>query len=273
MSIKITKKQLSISGIILAIIAILLLFYPFINPFIFITGTMNYKATDYYKFLNYNPLKPVFVTRPIPSVLIYKTYERVGLFEFKEVANEKVNVLNYNITDNEISDTIAKTDLRNENPDEQKYISTYKENYLVKIESQKEQERMGGIMNEFKKPAECRLIYSDITRNKTGSILLEDLKFLTKNIGGSDFQKNIKKETLESLATASNELAGKSVMDVKLSNPKIYKIIIYFDDNYNTNTQAKITKLVLVDRDCNQTEIPTKPDGTFDFEAVRSKWE
>jgi len=42
------------------------------------------------------------------------------------------------------------------------------------------------------------------------------------------------------------------------------------DDKYKT---AKLQKIVIVKQDRTFVEVPTKPDGTFDFESVKSKWE
>ena len=254
----------------MVIITLILLFYPFINPFIFITGIGRYQLTDYYKFTSYNPIKPVFVTRPAPDQIWYKTYERVNLFKFQEINREIVVIRNLDTTNNEITDALNKVDLRNENLDETKFISTYKPNKLAEIETEKIKEEMRKIGDEVKKPAECRDLFS----RQSGISGEIDLFFvLKKDMSIVNFSKIAQSENLKNVKSRQVGNSEYLKYEFNLKSNNAFKIIVVFDDNYNTNPQAKITKLVLVDRDCNQTEIPTKPDGAFDFEAVRSKWE
>ena len=269
MKFKFNKYIVSIPALAISIVSLFILFYPIINPFIFITGTMNYKATDYYKFVDYNPFRPVFVTRPAPDQLRYKTYQRISIFEFKEINNEVVVILKPQITNTEINNTLSRTDLRNDNFDEEKYASTYKENQLIKIQNKIIQDEMDKKMLNLKKTPECRDLFYE-QKGVPGELpLFFDLKFGTDV---SQFTEYVRQDKFKNIISSPLDDNKNISYQFNIKSTKIFKLIISFSENFKTNPETKITKLVLVDRDCNQTQIPTKPDGTFDFEAVRSKW-
>ena len=252
--------KISIPTVLLA--ALILLFLPLAFPRQFFIDTSIYYQGSVDKVIDYNPFYPVIAANQDVGVLDFLYFKRTGIFSFEKIKTESAS-FTYGVTKTELQSVLNKYDLRKETPDEAKFtpVTTREKNITEFYNKQMADDKK--LFEEMAKPEVCRQKFSD----EDNGINLKDLFFIKLNMVGTEFGEIY---TSKNFKTTIYGTSNPLISDYKINNRRNLKLQIYFDKD---SVGAKITKLVLVDRDCNQTEIPTNQGGTFDFEAVRSKWE
>lgn len=100
---------------------------------------------------------------------------------------------------------------------------------------------------------------------------VEDFNFLKVGSTRSQIQEIIGKANK---GVSPGEASKKFELVYFLDSSSLNFISLAFDeDALDKPNQAMLQEIYLVKKDRTFVEIPTKPDGTFDFESVKSQWE
>ena len=246
--------------------ALVILFLPLAFPRQFFIDTSIYYQGSVDKVIDYNPFYPVIAANQDVGVLDFLYFKRTGIFSFEKIKTESAS-FTYGVTKTELQSVLNKYDLRKETPDETKFtpVTTREKNMTEFYSKQMADDKK--LFEEMAKPEVCRDgfgVHSD-------GFKISYFQFLGLNSNALNVREILQKNNVENVGITFSTKTNTYEISIKEAKP--FKIIIYYAADFKSNPETKITKLVLVDRDCNQTQIPTKPDGTFDFEAVRSKWE
>ena len=205
-------------------------------------------------------------------------YERDNILFFRPVGRDINKALNepsfLNIkiekkTLQEAKDLTTKYDLSKENPDINNITSTGKpvnNSDISKLDAEKPENNYYDYINT----KDLNNNGKNLVINKFfGLSAINDGKKLIQQIGNAgDLGYPFASKENATLIPEAN---------YRINNPKVNFVAVGFNKidprADDIEPEAKIAKIVLVMKDRSFVEVPTKPDGTFDFEAVRGSWE
>lgn len=205
-------------------------------------------------------------------------YERDTLLFFRPVGRDINKALNepsfLNIkiekkTLQEAKDLTTRYDLSKENPDVNNITSTGKpvnNSDISKLDAEKPENNYYDYINT----KDLNNNGKNLVINKFfGLSVINDGKKLIQQIGNAgDLGYPFASKENATLIPEAN---------YRIKNPKVNFVAVGFNKidprADDIEPEAKIAKIVLVMKDRSFVKVPTKPDGTFDFEAVKGSWE
>jgi|GEM_PF-3549331 len=293
-------KKLQIAGIIsISVLALLaLLFTPlfFINQILF-PERLGSSRPDKIYIQDYNPLAPkiYWINENTAGEgsntieVVYVQLTRTGLWSFsgynlEDIVNQRnLDKQDYTIVKvNNISkeDLIKKLEKEDISKNDSFTRTEFNNNDIQNRQKQiDEYERLKALEDNL--PVECDLRERDLTSSSDTykNFTLNDLSVLKITTSIKDLKSllPIKNGERSGLLIADSQNIETNIR--KLSDPqypKLKLVQLYFgnmEPNRLIQPEDKLSKIFIVLQDCTRIEIPTKPDGTFDFEAMRSQWE
>ena len=271
------------SLIIIAVITIFISLCQYLTPQLFILNYYNkplVKSVQLTKFDLFNPVFSTILSNGNEGYLvIVDTYKRDNLLFWKSATGKDRDYAGYEIinakienkTLEQVQNILSKNDLSKVNPDVKNITSNgniVTNTNPIDIKNQ-EAEKPENFYYDYINTKDTTQNSSKLTIDKFFGIkqtTTED--WLYNNIGNSDIGTSFPS------VNTSTKLAENNY---KLNHLKINFVAIGFNKvdskSYSIGKDSTVAKIVLVMNDRSFVEIPTKPDGTFDFEAVRSKWE
>ena len=277
-----TKKLLITTIIITLIFTLGVLFLPFINLNLAVfknqPGT-NRNTIVITKFDLFKPRLSILIPNGNEGYLVsIADYERENIFFFKEIGlNGKPKPidergLNARIESQDINiakSLTSKYDLTVVNPDGK----------LVTNGIRPEQSNDEKKLEDAEKPDNFYFDYintKDTTQNKSKLLINNFFSLKTSNTRLDILNMGIHGD-LGTSYPSTDTATQLPETNFNISNQKVNFVAVGFN-KINSKAddiepEAKVAKIVLVMKDRSFVEVPVKPDGTFDFEAVRSKWE
>lgn len=277
-----TKKLLITTIIITLIFTLGVLFLPFINLNLAVfknqPGT-NRNTIVITKFDLFKPRLSILIPNGNEGYLVsIADYERENIFFFKEIGlNGKPKPidergLNARIESQDINiakSLTSKYDLTVVNPDGK----------LVTNGIRPEQSNDEKKLEDAEKPDNFYFDYintKDVFLNSK-NLMIEKFFWLTLESNKKQIKERIGKADLGNDFISDKTATNLPEDNYNLNNTKINFVAIGYNKinpkSDSIEPEAKVAKIVLVMKDRSFVEVPVKLDGTFDFEAVRSKWE
>ena len=271
------------SLIIIAVITIFISLCQYLTPQLFILNYYNKPLVKSVQLTKFDLFNPVFSTILFNGnegyLVIVDTYKRDNLLFWKSATGKDRDYAGYEIinakienkTLEQVQDILAKNDLSKVNPDVKNITSNgniVTNTNPIDIKNQ-----------EAEKPENFYYDYintKDTTQNSSKLTIDKFFGIKQTTTYGNLLDKNIGGDVGTPFAD-KNSATKMPESNYNLNHPNINFVAIGFNktdpNSYSFGRDSTVAKIVLVMNDRSFVEIPTKPDGTFDFEAVKSKWE
>ena len=269
----------AIISTVILLLALGMLFYPFLNFKESISSEKNPKIE--YVITKFDLFKPKVTTLlPLDDGTIYASvsdFERYNLIFFRDTGyNDGIKKpidegsvdARFNYGDLQKAKEIAsKNDLSKVNPDVKNIDGVGR---VVDNNSNKK----ALDLSEAKKSENY---YYDLIKTEQPE-LKRDINSFTDLMLDMNISDIRKKYGSPDLSTTTDNITKLDELQYLINSKNINFIAMGFDsfgnlkdDSYKLN--SKLKKIVIVKQDRTFVEVPTKPDGSFDFESVKSKWE
>ena len=272
------------SLIIIAVITIFISLCQYLTPQLFILNYYNKPLVKSVQLTKFDLFNPVFSTILFNGnegyLVIVDTYKRDNLLFWKSATGKDRDYAGYEIinakienkTLEQVQDILAKNDLSKVNPDVKNITSNgniVTNTNPIDIKNQ-----------EAEKPENFYYDYINTKDTTQNSSKLTIDKFFGINTASTEEELVRKLGNAGDVGTPFPDSTSATKLpesNYNLTHPRINFVALGFVKKdpraYTIGKESTVAKIVLVMNDRSFVEIPTKPDGTFDFEAVKSKWE